>query len=61
MDRDMLVCGCCQVSYGKLVDAVENGARSYEEVKAATAVAAGCGRCEANVKLLVEELLKNKA
>lgn len=60
MDKNQVVCGCRNVVYGQLVDAVANGAKSFEEVKAATNVSGGCGKCEANVRVLVEELLKKQ-
>ena len=40
-----------------IADAIKNGARSYEEVVAATDVTTICGVCEDNVRELVDELL----
>lgn len=60
MDRNQLVCGCMKVTYGQLEDAVKNGASSFEDVRKATSVSCGCGRCEDKVRHLVEELLQEK-
>jgi bacterioferritin-associated ferredoxin len=39
------------------VNAIQNGAKSFEEVQAVTKVGTGCTTCVDNVKALVDELL----
>ena len=57
MDNDKVVCGCINVTVKDLKDAIANGAKSFEEVQAATNVGTGCGNCVDSVKVLVDELL----
>ena len=51
------VCLCRGVSEEKIVEAVKNGATSFEEVKEETgAGAGGCrgGRCKGKIELIIE-------
>jgi bacterioferritin-associated ferredoxin len=57
MDNDKVVCKCKKVSVQNLKDAIDNGAKSFEEVQEATKVGTGCGMCKDSVKVLVDELL----
>ena len=57
MDNDEVVCGCTNVTIQNLRDAIENGAKSFEEVQSVTNVGTGCGECVDSVKALVNELL----
>ena len=57
MDNDKLVCECINVTVKDLKDAIENGAKSFEEVQAITKVGTGCGKCVDSIKVLVDELL----
>ena len=54
------VCLCRGVSEETIIEAVKNGATSFEEVKEETdAGAGGCrgGRCKCNIEMIIE---KNK-
>ena len=54
------VCLCRGITGEQIVEAVKNGATSFEEIKEETgAGAGGCrgGRCKCNIELLIE---KNK-
>lgn len=57
MEKNDLVCGCFKVTVGDLENAIANGAKSFEEVQAATKVGTGCGKCAGHVEALVNELL----
>jgi len=57
MDNDKVICGCTNVTVQNLRDAIENGAKSFEEVQSVTKVGTGCGKCVDSVKVLVDELL----
>ncbi|MBC2582146.1 (2Fe-2S)-binding protein [Clostridium sp. DJ247] len=57
MDNDEVVCACINVTVQDLKDAIENGAKSFEEVQDVTQVSTGCGGCTDSVKALVDELL----
>lgn len=57
MDNDKVVCGCINVKVQNLKYAIDNGAKSFEEVQEVTQVGTGCGKCTDSVKVLVNELL----
>lgn len=52
-----VVCGCMRVTRDDIVAAIENGARSFEEVKEITKLGTGCGGCTEKNRELVTELL----
>ncbi len=45
MKREKTACHCHNVSYGKIIDAVQNGASTYVQVQEATGAGTGCGKC----------------
>ena len=52
------VCLCRGITEEQIVEAVKNGATSFEEVKEATdAGAGGCrgGRCKGKIEIIIEE------
>jgi len=58
MDKDEVVCTCFGVTVGQLQEAVDNGAKTFEEVQEATSVGTGCEACVDDVKEIVNQLLK---
>ena len=60
MDNNKVVCGCFKVTIQDLNNAIKNGAKSFEEVQAATKVGTGCGNCVDSNKTLVDQLLLTK-
>lgn len=60
MDKDEVICGCYNLTVQDIIDAVDNGAKSFEEVQEATEVGNACGQCIDEVKELVEDLLSKK-
>jgi NAD(P)H-nitrite reductase large subunit len=56
-DNNPVVCGCYKVTELDLINAVNNGAKSFEDVQAGTKVGTGCGRCSDGVKVLVDNLI----
>lgn len=60
MDRDMseVVCTCLGTTVQDLADAIANGAKSFDDVVAATDVTTICGVCEDSVREIVDELLE---
>jgi len=60
MDNNKVVCGCFKVTVQDLNNAIKNGAKSFEEVQAATKVGTGCGNCVDSNKTLVDQLLLTK-
>lgn len=52
-----IVCGCMKVTKDDVVAAIENGAKSFEEVQEVTKFGTGCAGCVEKNKALVAELL----
>ncbi|MDO4320962.1 MAG: (2Fe-2S)-binding protein [Lachnospiraceae bacterium] len=61
MNKEKVICSCRKVTKGDIAKAVENGASSFKEVKKATQVGKGCGKCKKKAKKLTKKLLKKKA
>jgi NAD(P)H-nitrite reductase large subunit len=59
-DNSKVVCGCFNVTEQDIKNAVNNGAKSFEEVQASTKVGTGCGGCIVSNEALVNELLLRK-
>ncbi len=47
-------CKCKNVSISTIVDAVKNGADTFEKVKETTNAGAGCGRCKGIISNIIE-------
>lgn len=58
MNLDKTVCYCMSVTGGMIKEAVEAGAKTLEEVQAATGAGTVCGSCLEDVRRLVEEFTK---
>jgi NAD(P)H-nitrite reductase large subunit len=56
--ENQIVCGCMKVTAKDIVNAIKNGAKSFEEVQTVTKVGTGCGNCLESNKALVALLLK---
>lgn len=57
MQNNTVVCNCLNVTKQDLIDAITNGAKSFEEVQEVTKVSKGCGACNDVAKAIVEELM----
>ncbi len=58
MDLDQTICFCRKVSAQDIKDAVDNGAKTVEEVQEATTAATVCGRCKSKVEACMKEFLE---
>lgn len=58
MNPDKILCPCKKVSKGDVVKAIQQGARSYKEMKAATGAGSKCGHCKAEVKAFIKAQVK---
>lgn len=55
LQEDIIICRCKKVSKNTIVEAIKNGADSYEKVKAETgANKYGCMGCRLKVNKLIE-------
>ena len=61
MNAEKVICPCYKVTKGDILQAVEQGAASFKEVKKVTKVGKGCGKCKKKAKKLVKKLLKETA
>ena len=50
------VCNCRQISFEKIEESINKGAKRFEEVVEETKATKGCGRC----KSYVEDIVKSK-
>ncbi|MDZ5255281.1 (2Fe-2S)-binding protein [Clostridium sp. LIBA-8841] len=56
IDNDKIVCRCKKVSERTIIEAIKNGADTYEKVKKETgANVYGCFACRLEIKRLIEE------
>lgn len=60
MNPHKVICPCYKITKGDVAKAVENGAGSFKEVKAATKAGKACGKCKKKVKKLTKKLLEKK-
>lgn len=60
LGNNTIVCGCFKVTIGDLKKAINNGAKTFEEIQEKTSVAKGCEKCTDSVKELVDSMIKNK-
>lgn len=57
MKRDKKACNCENVTYGQIIDAVNGGAKTFEEVSEITGCSTGCGGCREFIEVFVRDLV----
>ena len=57
----MYVCICHGISEKRLTQAVQEGARSFEQLQATTGVATCCGCCETCARQVLHETLDSQS
>lgn len=60
MDMDKIVCNCLGVTNGMIKDAVDAGARTVDEIQAATDAGTVCGACLEDIEHLVDSLVREQ-
>lgn len=55
MDPDKVVCTCLNITNGMIKEAVENGAKTLEEVQEVTGAGTVCGVCLDDIQHLIDE------
>ena len=58
MNKDKVLCPCLKVTKGDIIEAIEQGASSYKEVKKATKAGKACGKCKKKIKKFTKKMLK---
>ena len=56
MNPDEVICSCLNITKGMIKEAVDNGAKTFEEVQEKTDVGTVCGTCIEDVENLIAEL-----
>ncbi len=56
MNPDEVICSCLNITKGMIKEAVDNGAKTFEEVQEKTDVGTVCGSCIEDVENLIAEL-----
>ena len=57
MKRDKIACNCENVTYGQIIDAVNGGSKTFEEVSEITGCSTGCGGCREFIEVFVRDLV----
>ena len=52
------ICACNEISKEKILEAIEAGATTVEEVGKATLAGTGCGSCQWTIEQLLEKAAK---
>lgn len=60
MNRNKEACHCHNVTYGKIMDAVDAGATTFAEVQKITHCSTGCGKCRDFIQCLVRDLVAER-
>ena len=55
--EDRIVCHCMEVSYETIKKAIEDGAKTVDDIKEMTEASTGCGGCEDEIQEILDELL----
>lgn len=58
MDKSRVVCHCMNVTVGDIKNALDAGAKNFEDVRNVTRAGTGCGTCEEEVRAIIEKLQK---
>lgn len=58
MDLEKVVCFCCNVTNGMIKEAVEEGAKTVEDIQEITGAGTVCGGCLENIQHLLDEFVE---
>ncbi len=56
MNEDEVICPCIGTTVRDIMDAVENGANTVEDIQAATNAGTVCGACISDIEALLAKL-----
>lgn len=59
MNPDKKACSCRNITYGKIVKTVLDGAENFEEVSEITGVSKSCGKCREFVESFVKDIVSH--
>lgn len=55
---DYLVCACMCVMYSEIVEAIDSGCKTFDDLSSSLLVGTGCNSCVAEIKQIVKEKVK---
>lgn len=55
-----MICPCLKVDRDDIVEAIDNGASNFKDVKKKTKIVTKCGKCKTKAKCLVREIFAEK-
>ena len=60
MDTNKTACNCHNVRYQRIIDAVKDGADTFEKLQEMTGCGTGCGQCSDFIEHFQKEILANE-
>lgn len=61
MDLNKYACTCANVTYGQIIQAIDRGAGSFEEVSHLTGCGRGCGTCRDFIEHFIRQLQEDSS
>lgn len=58
MNEDEIICNCIGTTVKDIMDAMNNGAKTIEDIEELTQAGTVCGACVADIEALMEKLSK---
>ena len=58
--EDRVICSCLDVTYNTIKEAIENGAKTLDDIKDETEAGTICGMCEDDIQEILDELEQQK-
>ncbi len=56
MENNDVICFCRNVTYGKVVESIQNGAQTIDDVVARTSAGSSCGACKTRILNTIKEV-----
>jgi bacterioferritin-associated ferredoxin len=55
---DYLVCTCMCVMYSEIIEAIDNGCKTFKDLSEQLLVGTGCNSCVAEIEQIIKEKVK---
>lgn len=55
---DYLVCACMCVMYSEIIEAIDSGRKTFDDLSAQLLVGTGCNSCVAEIEQILKERVK---
>ncbi len=60
MKLDKIICPCYKITKGDILKAIEDGAKTFKDVKKETKATKACGHCKKRVKRLTKKIINKR-